>query len=156
MKDNNLINQRFWKKVQKTNSCWLFTGGLARGYGHFSYEDKPIKAHRFSWIIHFGAIPKNKLVCHKCDIRNCVNPDHLFLGTQRDNIQDMIQKGRINRAGENGHNSRLTQKQVDNLRSLRLSQKLTYQKLGELFGISLMHAYRIVNFIRWKVQPRNT
>lgn len=93
--------ERFFKHVSKTDTCWLWMGAKrGGGYGEFrigSYKDgtrKMVVAHRFSWELHNGAIPKEMQVCHNCDVRNCVNPDHLFLGTQVDNMQDMHSKGR--------------------------------------------------------------
>ena len=87
------------------------------GYGQFSLKDRNYLAHRASWILHRGEIPRGLFVLHKCDNRLCVNPDHLFLGTQRQNIHDMIKKGRRfdqtgtrspNRSGEKHFRSRLT------------------------------------------------
>lgn len=65
-------------------------------YGQANYKGKKLKAHRLSWILHYGEIPENMVVCHKCDNPKCVNPEHLFLGTQRDNLKDMKTKGRQN------------------------------------------------------------
>lgn len=79
----------------KGNECWLWQAAVIHnGYGQFTYKYKGIKAHRFSYELYKGEIPKGMLVCHSCDVRNCVNPDHLWLGTQKDNIQDMFKKGR--------------------------------------------------------------
>jgi hypothetical protein len=82
---------RFWKHVQKTQGCWLWAAGLTGRYGHFEGD----YAHRFAWRIHFGPIPKGRCVCHRCDVPLCVRPDHLFLGTHKDNTQDAIRKGRF-------------------------------------------------------------
>lgn len=89
--------KRFFDKVLKTDSCWIWTAGSrGLGYGAFKHEGKTIDAHRMSWIIHNGTIPKDIFICHKCDNRSCVNPDHLFLGTHSDNMRDAYNKGRLN------------------------------------------------------------
>jgi len=90
------VEERFWAKVDKTDSCWVWTGAtLRRGYGQIRIPVKKAKqAHRLSWEIHNGPIPDGMLVCHKCDNPPCVNPAHLFLGTQSDNNKDCVRKGR--------------------------------------------------------------
>ncbi len=88
---------RFWHKVNKTETCWLWTGHTNySGYGLFrrSRGSQEVRAHRVSWDLHYGQVPEGLLVLHKCDVRNCVNPDHLFLGTQPDNVRDCEVKGR--------------------------------------------------------------
>lgn len=107
----NSIEDDFWEKVEKgdPDSCWLWTGAIAsNGYGSF----KGTTASRMSWIIHFGEIEDDRLVvCHKCDVEACVNPAHLFLGTESENMQDCRRKGRkvdtwIEKGGETGtHNT---------------------------------------------------
>jgi|SRR5882672_6025779 len=89
------ILPKFLKKVNKTSSCWLWTGAIqSGGYGNFWYNSRIHKAHRVSYILFNGLIPSDLCVLHKCDVRNCVNPDHLFLGTYSDNNQDCHNKGR--------------------------------------------------------------
>ena len=86
---------RFFSKIEKTNSCWNWSAQIyPSGYGAFYMNSKNTLSHRASWVIHFGEIPKGMLVCHACDNPKCVNPDHLWLGTHKENTNDMIVKGR--------------------------------------------------------------
>ena len=96
-------DDRFFKWVRKTDSCWLWKGATTpKGYGQINIrtngKTKLITAHRYSWQVHHGPIPEGMHVCHHCDTPPCVNPDHLFLGTYEDNMMDMILKGRQPRA----------------------------------------------------------
>lgn len=87
--------KNFWRRVEKTPGCWLWRGTIVRGgYGHVSINDETIKAHRVSWEIHKGAIPEGLRVLHHCDVRCCVRPEHLFLGTAAANSKNMVLKGR--------------------------------------------------------------
>lgn len=94
---SNPIKSRFFKHVKKTDGCWIWTGYCQKnGYGTIHCGKGSIKrAHRISYEIHCGKIPDGLYVCHKCDNPSCVRPDHLFLGTQLDNIRDCISKGRF-------------------------------------------------------------
>ena len=84
---------RFWNKVDKSGACWEWTASKDKdGYGLFHFNRKQVRAHRFAFGL--DNIPKGMAVCHTCDNPGCVNPDHLFLGTNLDNTQDMISKGR--------------------------------------------------------------
>ncbi len=98
------VEERFWKKVNKTDTCWLWTGahnGKSEKrkwpYGLLSKDrsrNTHYRAHELSWELHNGPVPEGMWVLHKCDVTLCVNPDHLFLGTAADNTADMLQKGR--------------------------------------------------------------
>lgn len=96
------VDERFWLRVDKSGTCWLWTKCLDKdGYGVFSVRDGLIVvthgAHQWSWILTYGSIPKGKLVLHKrnCHNRHCVNPEHLYLGTQSDNMTDRLALGHL-------------------------------------------------------------
>lgn len=93
----------FWPHVQKTDNCWLWTGRKdGKGYGQLKVRGRRTGAHRVSWEIHNGPIPEGLHCLHKCDNPPCVNPEHLFIGTQDDNLKDMIRKGRSAKGQRNG------------------------------------------------------
>lgn len=98
------MDKLFWNKVEKTTSCWLWIGSkTGSGYGKLKRKGKFYTAHRVSWEVYNGPIPKGMLVLHTCDVRNCVNPKHLFLGTHQDNMDDMVRKGRVNHPAQKGN-----------------------------------------------------
>jgi hypothetical protein len=95
------LEGRFLQKTTKTDSCWLWTGALnSQGYGSIGVNGKSVSAHRFSYELYVGEIPAGMVVCHSCDVRHCVNPEHLWVGTTADNNRDMFTKDR------NGSSSR--------------------------------------------------
>jgi hypothetical protein len=126
---------RFWFSVNKTESCWHWTGTTSpRGYGKLKHNKQDWRAHRFSWVMHFGAIPKGLNVLHRCDNPSCVNPSHLFLGTHSDNHKDKVSKNRQAKGSRSGQ-SKLTEQIVLQMRH-RHSLGRTYAELGREFGVS--------------------
>ena len=88
------VADRFWAKVEKTDGCWLWTAStINSGYGAVGFMGHRTTAHRMSWFLAHGSWP-DLCVLHRCDVKLCVRPDHLFLGTQADNVRDMDEKGR--------------------------------------------------------------
>lgn len=87
--------ERFWSKVNKTDGCWVWTGATRSGYGAFRYKRKVVATHRLSWFLAYGWWPNEWLVCHHCDNRPCVRPEHLFIGSSLDNVNDAINKNRM-------------------------------------------------------------
>ena len=142
---------RFWKFVSKTENCWDWTGSKANyGYGQLSINGKPVRANRYSWILHNGEIPTGLMICHKCDNPSCVNPEHLFLGDQTANMQDMISKKRqkISKGCEKS-SCKLNETQVKNIRHL-YKNPFSARELAEKFQISKQNIYDIVNLKAWK------
>ena len=137
--------ERFWSKVNKTESCWLWTACCKQfGYGCFSVSrSKWILAHRASWIFTNGPIPEGQLILHKCDNPPCVNPSHLFLGTHADNVADKMNKGRYYRGqapkGIDNPASKLTESQVTIIRASAMPQ----EDLAYAFGVSQTTISRI-------------
>lgn len=146
------VRQRFESKYRVDgNGCWIWTACKSEaGYGLMSFGSHPNRrwrsAHRVSFELSNGAFPEHLKICHKCDVPSCVNPDHLFLGTQGENIEDMVRKGRCIRAkGEAASNSKLTEDQV----RLILNDKRT-SHWARVFGIALSTVKRIRNGKTWK------
>lgn len=139
------LRERFWKRVEKGDGCWLWTGAAdLKGYGMITVtaaeaHEAPgcgakAKAHRVAWSLVNGAVPDGMLVCHRCDVPACVNPAHLFLGTIRDNIQDAAAKGRMAR--------KLTDEEVAQIRLLA-ARGIAGHQIGKMYGVATSTVNRI-------------
>jgi hypothetical protein len=174
------LESRFWSKVNKDGPtpahapelgpCWEWTGAIAQGYGQIGAGPQGglLKAHRVSWELHHGSVPSKLRVLHRCDNRRCVNPAHLFLGTQADNVADMDAKGRRRNAplrgdahparhrsdylarGERAGAAKLTEAQVIEIRRRAKDEGATGAKLAAEYGVSAWTIYPILRGKTWK------
>lgn len=130
--------RRFWSKVVRTEGCWIFTGSLTHnGYGRLSANGHTYRAHRVAYEVSVGAVPDGMCICHKCDNRICVRPDHLFLGTDIDNIQDRNQKGRQCK-GSGHHSTKLSEEDVIYIRTVYKPHhpKCGASALARMYGVT--------------------
>jgi len=137
-----------WKRVQKTEACWNFTGCLVDGYGTVSKNGNMQKAHRISWEEENGPIPYGLYVLHKCDNRRCINPSHLFLGTPQDNMKDRDEKNRQARGEKHGR-ARLTEEDVMYIKRAA-SSGTSSVSLEQKFQVSRYTIRNIIVGKRWK------
>lgn len=152
-------SERFWPKVEKRSAqeCWPWVASFAgRGYGHFwvSYERRLVPSHVFALEEHLGRrLRPGMRGLHSCDNRSCCNPAHLFEGTQKDNIADMIAKGRGNLQngsaprGEDHPHTKLTRAQVDEIRSIK---GIRQADIGARFGLTQSAVSKIVRGDSWR------
>ena len=145
-----VLPSRFWSKVNITSECWLWIGTTIKdGYGKFSWGGNSVYAHRLLWESINGTIPKNMYICHTCDVRNCVKPSHIYLGTPIENAKDMIDRNRtkyIGKRGESNPRSKITYSQVLEIRASSLS----CSKLGKMYNISAAQISGIKRKLYWK------
>ena len=153
------LEERFWAKVDKGDGtgCWRWTGGTCKGYG--TMWDASIghasRANRISWLIHNGPIPDGAYVLHKCDTPACVRPDHLWLGTQRQNIADCQSKGRFHpgrHLGEHHPRTKLKDSDIAEIRKL-CSNGITQSIVAERFEVTQSCVSAIVCRTSWKHIP---
>lgn len=132
---------------EPNSGCWIWLGETFAGYGKIRKNRHQSRfAHRMFYALHKGHVPSDLFVCHHCDNKVCVNPDHLFLGTRQDNAQDMIKKGLWpKRFGEAAPNVRLTRAQVRAIRSATGRQR----DVALQFGVHQSAVSRIKNKVRW-------
>lgn len=161
------LAERFWPKVNKDGlihpvlgtACWLWTGAKDKhGYGSIGsggHRGPTLKAARVSWEIQIGPIPNGIEVCHHCDVPSCVRPDHLFLGTHTDNMQDAATKGRSHGnglLGESIGNAIFTENQIRSIRSLHASG-IGVREIGRKYGTSHTNIGFIIQRRTWRHVP---
>lgn len=147
--------ERFWRHVNKTDTCWLWTGAdNGRGYGLFGLDTKRsvgVLAHRFSWQLHNGPIPIGLYVCHHCDVKRCIRPSHLFIGTATDNMRDCNAKGRINYAkGTQKSGAKLTPEAVAEIRRDYRPYRVPAGVFARKFGVSEQSIRVVVRGLAWR------
>lgn len=183
--------QRFWSKVNKDGpvpdqlnehykgleACWVWTSGkFISGYGQFSIQSHPHRAHRVSFWLANGTLPSKGLVCHKCDNQLCVNPDHLFDGSFMDNSDDLSKKGRRNppvgdrnaarkypemiKRGEACKHAKITEEEVRQIRLMNAEKKRPLKVYQDMFNTTWKNAWSILNYVSWKhvlpeLNPKN-
>jgi hypothetical protein len=148
------FQKRFWQKVSKSDECWTWIGSKdCDGYGvmsqHVNGIAKQRKAHIISYELHFGEIPTGICVLHKCDNPSCVNPEHLFLGTQADNQHDRKNKGRQAKGEANGR-AKLTEQDVRDIRYLYKTVDISQTGLANKYGVSQYSISQVVLNKKWK------
>lgn len=135
---------RFWSMVDKgeDDDCWIWKGHRSPfGYGEFRAGGRKLTAHRYAWALSNGPIPDNLKACHRCDNPSCVNPSHLFLGTQTENMADCTRKGR--------HAAKLTPDEVREIRALYETGGLTQKEIGSRYGVTQAAIHWIVVGRNW-------
>ena len=155
------IEERFWKFCSKfgknlridLGECWSWNGSKNKaGYGQISVNCKPLLAHRVSWEMHFGAIPRGLQVLHKCDNPECCRPDHLFLGTHAENMRDMFSKGRRKTVALSGSRHGMTKLKEHDVRRIRseLLRGKSQASLAREYSVTLSAVHAISKGKTWK------
>lgn len=146
---------RLWLQTTWSPDCWVWQGPrLPKGYGRLNCGGRYVLAHRLSYEIHYGPIPKGLLVCHSCDNPPCIRPDHLFLGTAKENSADMWAKGRQRQGaiyrGSRSTNAKLTESQVATIRARYATGGVTQYEIAAEYGVSQATVKELLNFETWR------
>lgn len=144
--------EKFLAKVcpDRASGCWLWQGLVrADGYGYLFFAGAQRRAHRVAWMLFRGEIGSGLAVCHKCDVRACVNPEHLFLGTPDDNAQDMVAKGRTLR-GEEHISAKLTAEQVSRIKTMLAEDRMHVSEIARQFGVAYTTIQAIKTGKTWR------
>ncbi len=148
------LEERFWARTVKGKKCWKWTGSKDKyTRGRLLYQGKTLIAARVAYNLLVGSIPKGLCVCHKCDNPNCVNPKHLFTGTQKDNVRDSVSKGRNYVArGEDHNRAKLTESIVLECRKRHKPwcPKNGTKALAEEFGVTTDVMQKAIHRRMWK------
>lgn len=149
------IAARFFSNFNQLpdGGCWEWKGtDNSNGYGRFSYEGRHHLAHRFSYEMFFGPIPERMNVCHRCDNRKCVNPEHLWLGTQSANLTDAVAKGRMSPPDTRAHRNGNTTLTWEKVRAIREMTKRGVRRfhIAKLFDVSPSTVSNVANGATWK------
>lgn len=155
MKRLQTIDERLENYVDKTGDCWIWTKNTYKyGYGRLSIgKSKQIRAHRYMYEKTYGVIPNGMNVLHSCDNPRCIKPEHLFLGTQKDNVTDMMKKrrgGYKSFKGEEHSNSKLKDTDIIKIKEMWSSGLFLQREIAKELGISQQVISKIVNGIAWK------
>jgi hypothetical protein len=130
--------------------CWEWTGALVVGYGTLTIKYRAYKSHRLMYELRHGlTLSKDIFIRHKCDNRKCVNPDHLEPGAHRDNMKDMVDRGRSAK-GVGAHKAKLTENEVRVIRNLYAETNITYRRLGVIFDLDNSSIGDLINRKSWK------
>ncbi len=145
----NRTIKRFMSKVTPTPSCWLWDATIMNtGYGQIYYKRKLQLAHRVSYMLFVGTIPKGLWVLHNCDNRRCVNPNHLYVGTRQDNMDDMINRNHSQK-GERHYGNKVSESDVIVIRDMTDKKLMSTRKLAKKFGVSQGAICHIIHRRTW-------